>query len=198
MWSLPLTRVAGLVCFSGLVAACGTTVASHPIAAVTKSVAPVPVVASPPATGRLTQPFDEGYGPKDYSLGNYRMDPAPGSTRPRMTPQQVLNALYRSSDASFAREAGAHVITRFGLFSGFDARAKNGNYGPTRAVIRRPAWLVVISGVPMTSLGGPAPAPGHTRPPETPGPGWTLIVIYDDTGQPQSIVTQQGADPHIT
>ena len=79
------------------------------------------MAASPPATGRLTRPFDQCYGPKDYSLGNYRRDPAPGSTRPRMTPRQVLNALYRSSDAPFARETGAHVITRFGLFTGFDA-----------------------------------------------------------------------------
>ena len=96
------------------------------------------------------------------------------------------------------REAGAHVLTRFGLFSGFDATAKNGNFGPTRAVLRRPAWLVVISGVLMISAGGPPPAPGHTKAPETPAPGWTLIVIYDDTGQSQGVVTHQGVDPGIT
>ena len=49
----------------------------------------------------------------------------------------------------------------------------------------------------MTSAGGPIPEPGQTRAPETPAPGWTLIVIYDDTAQPQGVVTQQGADPHI-
>ena len=64
-------------------------------------------------------------------------------------------------------------------------------------MVRRPAWLVVVSGVLMTSSGGGAMSAGQTRAPETPAPGWTLIVLYDDTGQPQSIVTQQGADPHI-
>jgi len=125
MWPLALTRAVGLVCVGGLLVACGTNVVSHPITAATKSMNPAHVAASTPATGRLTRPFDQGFSPTGYSLGNYRMDAARRSTHPRMTPQQVLDALYRSRDASFARQAEAHVITRFGPFTGFDVTVKN-------------------------------------------------------------------------
>lgn len=204
-----LSRTAVVVCLGAVLASCGATPTPAPIAVTPATVTPGAVtpavvtatspgvVAPVPATGRLQRTYDAGYDPKGYSLGNYRMDPAPRSLRSRMTPEQVLAAVYRSTDASFARGTGARVITRFGLFSGFDATEKNGTFGPTRAIVRRPAWLVVVSGVPMLGSGGGVPPPGVTRPPQTPTPGWILIVVYDDTGQPQSVVTEQGADPHV-
>jgi hypothetical protein len=135
------------------------------------------------------------------SLGNYRVDVAPPSIRPSMTPADVLAAVERSDERSYAHEPNARVITRFGLFSGFEAHsvggALGGALGPTRSVVRRPAWLVVVSGVLMSPNQGVG-LPGQTLLPQMPAPGWTLFVVYDDSGQPQGVVTQQGQDPHIT
>lgn len=199
MLASTLSRTAALACLGAMLAACGSTPTPAPTAGTPAAVTAISprVVAPAPATGRLQRTYDAGYDPKGYSLGNYRMDPAPRSLRPRMTSEQVLAAVYRSTDASFAHGTGARVITRFGLFSGFDATENHGTFGPTRAIVRRPAWLVVVSGVLMLGSGGGVPPPGVTRPPQTPTPGWILIVVYDDTGQPQSVVTEQGADPHV-
>jgi hypothetical protein len=195
-------RVSGFLCLGGMLAAC--TSSSNPavplgsVAAVSHHLSTPPPDQPPVNAGRLMQTYDGGYDPQGYSLGNYRMDPAPRSIHPKMTSAQVLDKLYGGEDASFATAPGARVIVRFGLFSGFDATSKNGTYGPTRAVVRRPAWLVVISGVLVVPHGGAMTMPGHTRAPQIPAPAWTLMVFYDDTGQQQSGVLQQGMDPHIT
>jgi|GEM_PF-4166586 len=71
-----------------------------------------------------------------------------------MTPRQVLHALYRSSDAWFAARSGGARDHTVRPLQRFDATAKNGDFGPTRSVVRRPAWLVVIAAVLMIDFVG--------------------------------------------
>jgi hypothetical protein len=155
-------------------------------------------MGSPSGAGeswRLAVVADRGYAPELHALSNYRMDPAPTSTLPRLSESEALDA-FAGAHGDFLRE-GAHAFARFGLFSGVHApQAPDGSHGESLPVSLQPAWLVVVSGVESVAH-GPRPLNGGGPRPVEVLDSWILAVIFDDTGLPHSIVTQTTENPRV-
>ncbi len=150
--------------------------------------APGAAARTTPLDGRLLEPYvSRSYQAGSGALGSFRIDPAPATTRPRMTEQQAL-AAFEASDAG-PRPSGAQTVTvaRFGLFSGNveNAPAPDGTLTGTHPVDLEPAWLIVFDGVDLRAS-GPLRNPDapSTSGAADPRKGHAVVVISDKTAQP--------------
>lgn len=188
---LSLALIASLAGCASAAASPGPTSASatqspHPAVS---TLATRPTCPDGPAAGRLTSVFDNGYRPDAPEAGAFRMDPAPDSLNPRISPSRVLATVAGVPELAELQE-GERIWARFGLYTGYDSYLEHG-YGAVklRLVHAKPSWLIVVCGMPIVML-GPAPPAGTVY-------GWATSVMDDQTKAPHAALDESGRVPNL-
>jgi len=170
-----------VICTVGVCAsACGRSRSSHLATAssvVTTSTTscPQPTTTSPPSSSvgpadeRLHQPWaTPGFSSDSQALADFRLDPAPANTRPRLADAQARS--YATHNPGGAAANGPQTVVRFGLFTGnlvIVGADPNHTLQGSRRVVDQPAWIVATSGLDLNvGSSGPPPGPGAPRRPD--------------------------------